>query len=164
VLTFPYFSYANRARIPAFGNGQGHSIQELALCIAEEAGEIAAAVLGATGAKKRKAHLTAKDVVDECADAITYLDLMIQELGYHTDDVLIDKFNRVSVRANSTVRISTDGWHVENPYVHAQDRRKAGLSSDPVKVARKEDRPFWQVAPPSDFYDVPDPDESSFTD
>jgi len=43
------------------------------ICVQEEVGELAAAILGVTGEKKRKAHLTNADVLDAVADAITYL-------------------------------------------------------------------------------------------
>ena len=48
----------------------------LVVCVQEEVGELAAAVLGVTGEKKRKAHMTNADVLDAVADAMTYLSLV----------------------------------------------------------------------------------------
>jgi hypothetical protein len=39
-----------------------HPLMALVACVQEEVGELAAAVLGVTGEKKRKAHLTNADV------------------------------------------------------------------------------------------------------
>jgi NTP pyrophosphatase (non-canonical NTP hydrolase) len=50
-----------------------HSLTALVVCVQEEVGELAAAVLGVTGEKKRKAHMTRDDVLDAVADAMTYL-------------------------------------------------------------------------------------------
>jgi hypothetical protein len=41
-----------------------HNLTALVVCVQEEVGELAAAVLGVTGEKKRKAHLTKADVLD----------------------------------------------------------------------------------------------------
>ena len=48
-----------------------HPLTALVVCVQEEVGELAAAVLGVTGEKKRKAHLTNADVLDAVADAMT---------------------------------------------------------------------------------------------
>jgi hypothetical protein len=59
-----------------------HATDALIVCVGEELGELCAAVLGVTGEKKRKAHKTEADVLDACADAATYLSLVISSLGY----------------------------------------------------------------------------------
>jgi hypothetical protein len=65
-----------------------HSTDALLVCVGEELGELCAAILGVTGEKKRKAHLKSADVLDACADAATYLSLVIGSLG-ETDLVLV---------------------------------------------------------------------------
>lgn len=82
-----------------------HSITALVVCVQEEVGELAAAVLGVTGEKKRKAHLTNADVLDAVADAMTYLSLIAGAAGCtDLEKLLGDTFNMVSDRAKSRIR------------------------------------------------------------
>lgn len=81
-----------------------HPLMALVACVQEEAGELAAAVLGVTGEKKRKAHLTNADVLDAVADAMTYLSLVAGAVGCDDLEKLLgDTFNRVSHRAGSQI-------------------------------------------------------------
>lgn len=83
-----------------------HELTALVVCVQEEVGELAAAVLGMTGEKKRKAHLTREDVLDAVADAITYLSLVAGSVGEHDlEGLLARTFNMVSVRAGSSIRV-----------------------------------------------------------
>ena len=82
-----------------------HPLTALVVCVQEEVGELAAAVLGVTGEKKRKAHLTNADVLDAVADAITYLSLIAGAVGCTDLEKLIgDTFNMVSDRAGSEIK------------------------------------------------------------
>jgi NTP pyrophosphatase (non-canonical NTP hydrolase) len=83
-----------------------HEPMALVACIAEEVGELAGAVLGVTGEKKRKAHLTSADVLDGVADAMTYLSLLAWRMGC-TDlqSLLGGTFNMVSDRAGSSIKV-----------------------------------------------------------
>lgn len=82
-----------------------HSLTALVVCVQEEVGELAAAVLGVTGEKKRKAHLTNADVLDAVADAMTYLSLVAAAAGCtDLEKLLGDTFNMVSDRANSAIK------------------------------------------------------------
>jgi NTP pyrophosphatase (non-canonical NTP hydrolase) len=82
-----------------------HNMTELVVCVQEEVGELAAAVLGFTGAKARKAHLTNADILDAVADAITYLSLVASLAGEDDLEKLLgDTFNMVSERCGSTIR------------------------------------------------------------
>lgn len=84
-----------------------HTLEQLVMCVQEEVGELAAAVLGVTGAKKRKAHLTNADVLDAVADAITYLSLVATAAGCTDIEALLaNTFNMVSDRAGSSIRVS----------------------------------------------------------
>jgi NTP pyrophosphatase (non-canonical NTP hydrolase) len=82
-----------------------HSLTALVVCVQEEVGELAAAVLGVTGEKKRKAHLTNADVLDAVADAMTYLSLVAANVGCTDLEALLGStFNMVSERAGSKLR------------------------------------------------------------
>ncbi len=82
-----------------------HSLTALVVCVQEEVGELSAAVLGVTGEKKRKAHLTNADVLDAVADAITYLSLVAATAGCEDLEKLLgDTFNMVSDRAGSSIK------------------------------------------------------------
>ena len=85
-----------------------HSLTALVVCVQEEVGELAAAVLGVTGEKKRKAHLKDSDVLDAVADAMTYLSLVASSVGCtDLESLLFDTFDMVSDRAGSKIRIRT---------------------------------------------------------
>jgi len=82
-----------------------HSLTALVVCVQEEVGELAAAVLGVTGEKKRKAHLTNADVLDAVADAMTYLSLVASNVGCTDLEALLGStFNMVSDRCGSKLR------------------------------------------------------------
>ncbi len=84
-----------------------HSLIELAACVQEEAGELAGAVLGVTGAKKRKSHKTREDVLDAVADCMTYLSLVAAAVGCEDlEGLLVNTFNMVSDRAGSAIKVS----------------------------------------------------------
>lgn len=84
-----------------------HSLTALTVCVQEEVGELAAAVLGVTGEKKRKAHLTNDDVLDAVADAITYLSLVARTAGCEDLEALLaNTFNMVSDRAQSWIKVN----------------------------------------------------------
>ncbi len=83
-----------------------HSLTALVVCVQEEVGELAAAVLGVTGEKKRKAHLTKADVLDAVADAMTYLSLVASAAGCDDLETLLgETFNMVSDRAKSKYKV-----------------------------------------------------------
>ncbi len=83
-----------------------HPLHALVVCVQEELGELAAAVLGVTGEKKRKAHLTNADVLDAVADAITYLSLVASTVGCDDLEKLLgETFNMVSDRAGSAIKV-----------------------------------------------------------
>jgi hypothetical protein len=83
-----------------------HSTAGLVMCVQEEVGELAAAVLGTSGEKKRKAHLTNADVLDAVADAMTYLSLVAYRHGCRDlEKLLAETFNMVSDRAGSAIKV-----------------------------------------------------------
>ena len=86
-----------------------HNLMALVVCVQEEVGELAGAVLGVTGEKKRKAHKTKADVLDAVADAMTYLSLVATEAGCDDlEGLLASTFNMVSERAGSPLRVDHD--------------------------------------------------------
>jgi hypothetical protein len=101
-----WFHSQNIARAKSGVFGPEHSLIALVACVQEEVGELAAAVLGVTGEKKRKAHLTNDDVLDAVADAITYLSLVAAKAGCaDLETLLAETFNMVSVRAGSSIQV-----------------------------------------------------------
>jgi len=71
-----------------------HDLKGLALCVQEEVGELASAVLGVLGEKSRTKHLTNEDILDAVADAITYLSLVAHSAGCRDlESLLNDTFN-----------------------------------------------------------------------
>lgn len=84
-----------------------HPLMALIVCVQEEVGELAGAVLGVTGEKKRKAHKTREDVLDAVADAMTYLSLVAGSV--ECDDLeglLADTFDMVSDRVGSKYKVN----------------------------------------------------------
>lgn len=105
-LTFAAFAAASRERCQAtFGRTISRdSVMAMVLGLAEEAGEVAGAVRGYLGISARKA-ITVRQVGDEIADVVCYADLLAQCLGLTLSDCLVRKFNAVSDRAGSPIRL-----------------------------------------------------------
>ncbi len=83
-----------------------HTLMGLVLCVQEEVGELSSAVLGISGEKKRKPHLSSNDVLDAVADATTYLSLVASHVGCtDLEALLADTFNMVSERSGSKFRV-----------------------------------------------------------
>lgn len=115
---------ANRARCPEFG--QGHllnwSVERWALCVAGEAGELCNMV---------KKQILGKDIPDEeigkeIADIVLYCDLLAQRMGFDLGRLLIAKFNEVSDRIDSSVRIPEPSSDILMPYA---DKLKGEIRS-----------------------------------
>lgn len=84
-----------------------HPLTALVVCVQEEVGELAGAVLGVTGEKARKAHKTREDVLDAVADAMTYLSLVAGSVGCDDlEKLLADTFNMVSERCGSKITVT----------------------------------------------------------
>lgn len=101
-LRFIEVAVANELRRPEFKGGPQWTPQTWALALAGEAGEVAGAVLGKFEQGK---PITLDDIGDEIADVVLYADLLAQRLGLSLEDVVRRKFNRVSERIGSSVRI-----------------------------------------------------------
>lgn len=100
------FHSKNAQRMATEVFGPPHGLMALVVCVQEEAGELASAVLGVTGQKKRKAHMTNDDVLDAVADCIQYLSLVASSVGCtDLEGLLENTFNMVSDRSGSDIKL-----------------------------------------------------------
>ena len=120
-LTFNTLREGNLARLPEFRNKHG----ELAHSEPDGSDWSPAQWLQAvTGELGEYANLRKKyergdvdwetfvaEAADELADVVTYLDILAAQLDINLGRATMDKFNRVSERVNSKVRIEADGMH-----------------------------------------------------
>jgi len=107
-LTFAEFSAANRLRCERdFGRTLGTRDAAVSMCIglAEESGEVAGAVRAYLGISERK-NPSVEAVGNEIADLVSYADLLAQTVGLSLADALVRKFNIVSGRIGSDVRLA----------------------------------------------------------
>lgn len=114
-LTFDNLRAANALRLPTFKNARGepaHSEPDGSdWCLAQwcnavcgELGELANLIK-----KVERGDLTLDQAREslgkECADVVTYLDILAQRIGVNLGDVTVAKFNEVSQRVGSPVRL-----------------------------------------------------------
>jgi NTP pyrophosphatase (non-canonical NTP hydrolase) len=110
-LTFENFSFYNRKRcIESFGEDPlEYPIEMWALGLAGEAGELAQEVKRLKDAARRgdeEARQKAlKNLLSEIGDVLPYLDMIAQCTGYSLEHLTIKKFNEVSDRRASEVKI-----------------------------------------------------------
>lgn len=128
-LTFDNLRRANVARLPTFKNAKGdaaHSEPDGSdWCLAQwcnavcgELGELANLIK-----KVERGDLTLDearaDLGRECADVVTYLDILAMRIGVRLGDEALAKFNEVSQRVGSPV------WLVVAPVVASEIGRGA---------------------------------------
>jgi NTP pyrophosphatase (non-canonical NTP hydrolase) len=123
-LTFAALRGANTARLPTFKNSRGepaHSEPDGSdWCLAQWCNAV-------TGELGEAANLIKKiergdftldearaDLAKEFADVVTYLDILAMRAGVDLGRATIDKFNEVSLRVGSPVRLAADDWHLED--------------------------------------------------
>lgn len=118
-LTFNTLREANKRRLPTFKNAQGdpaHSEPDgsdwalSAWCnaVTGELGE-AANLIKKIERGDITLDMAREDLAKEFADVVTYLDLLAFRAGVDLGLATIDKFNEVSRRVGSPVRILEDG-------------------------------------------------------
>lgn len=122
-LTFNTLRDANKARLPEFKNAKGEpahekadgsdwSLAEWMNAVAGELGEAANIIK-----KIRRGDMTLEEaaplLADEFADIVTYLDITAMQAGINLGVAVSEKFNRVSERVGSSVRITADDWHLQ---------------------------------------------------
>lgn len=120
-LTFNALRGANKARLPQFKNRHGALAHPLPDGSDWSPAQWLQAVVGELGeyANLRKkfersdidAEMFKREASDELADVVTYLDILAMQLGIDLGQATMDKFNRVSDRVGSTVRLAADDWH-----------------------------------------------------
>lgn len=136
-LTFNALRGANTARLPQFKNKHGGLAHSKADGSDWSPAQWLQAVVGELGEfanirkKYERGDLTFNqyeaEAKKELADVQIYLDLLAKRALDHRDGIahtsgvdlgqaVIDKFNEVSVRVGSTVRLDADDWH----YTEAQ--------------------------------------------
>ena len=116
-MKFSDLEQANRLRLPHFKNRQGEtahsqpnghdwSIAEWTNAMAGEVGEacnVAKKLL--RGDYGEDEELGIGELMDEVADVVCYADLICQRVGRHLDIAVFNKFNEVSERVGSYVRL-----------------------------------------------------------
>lgn len=120
-LLFSTLRAANIARLPQFKNKHGSLAHSKADGSDWSPAQWLQAVVGELGeyANLRKKHERGDidgcqflvEAADELADVMIYLDILAFRLGIRLDVAVIDKFNRVSERVGSNVRISEGGTY-----------------------------------------------------
>lgn len=114
-LTFETLRRANRMRLPEFKNkhggpahsqpdGSDWSLAEWCNAVTGELGELANVLK-----KVQRGDLTLDEarqqIADECADVVTYLDILAFRAGVDLGDATRRKWNRVSERVGCDLRI-----------------------------------------------------------
>lgn len=116
MLNLQVLRAANKARLPQFKNAKGQpahsqpdgsdwSLAEWCNAVCGELGELANLIK-----KVQRGDITLEDarasIGKECADVLTYLDILAFRAGVDLGAVTVQKFNEVSRRVGSTVRIT----------------------------------------------------------
>ena len=134
-LTFNVLRGANKARLPQFKNKHGEIAHSQPDGSDWSPAQWLQAVIGELGEyanlrkKYERGDLTeaefAEAAAKELADVQTYLDILAfrcldtpgnpHPKGINLGQATMDKFNEVSRRVNSTVRIDADDWHYATP-------------------------------------------------
>lgn len=123
-LSFNTLREANKVRLPEFRNKKGElshpngvedwALSEWANAVTGELGEAANIIKKIT-----RGDLTLDeartDLAKELADVQTYLDLLALRAGIDLGKATIDKFNEVSERVSSSVRLRHDDWYRKQP-------------------------------------------------
>lgn len=119
-LTLRALRAANLARLPTFRNRLGelaHSQPDGSdWCLAQWANAVTGELGEAANLIKKieRGDLTLDearvDLAKEFADVLTYLDILAMRAGVDLGAATIDKFNEVSVRVGSPIRLRADDW------------------------------------------------------
>lgn len=120
-LTFNTLRWANIARLPTFKNSKGQAAHSKPDGSDWSPAQWLEAVVGEIGeyANLHKKYVRGdidEDVFKfnagkELADVQIYLDILAFQLGIDLGKVTMDKFNEVSVRVGSPVRVNAEDWY-----------------------------------------------------
>ncbi len=136
-LTFNTLRGANVARLPTFKNRKGQLAHAKADGSDWSPAQWLQATVGELGEyanirkKFERGDLTEaefmREAANELADVQIYLDLLAFRLGIDLGRATMDKFNEVSERIGSPIRIDADDWHlVANPIAANPSDRTRG--------------------------------------
>jgi len=129
-LTFNVLRQSNNKRMPHFKNSKGEpahakpdgsdwKLSAWSNAVAGEVGESANIIK-----KIERGDLTLDEARDtlaaELADIATYLDILAKQAGIDLGRAIITKFNTVSTRIGSPVRIKEDGSDYQYQYPNKQ--------------------------------------------
>lgn len=123
-LTFNTLREANKARLPTFKNAQGKlahseqdgsdwSLSQWSNAVLGELGE-AANLIKKIERGDFTLEETREELAKEFADVMTYLDLLAMRAGVDLGRATMDKFNEVSDRVGSPVKLRADDWYYEH--------------------------------------------------
>jgi NTP pyrophosphatase (non-canonical NTP hydrolase) len=120
-LTFNTLRGANMARLPQFKNSKGEPAHSQPDGSDWGLGDWVTAVTGELGEaaniikKVKRGDLTLDEakpeLAREFADIVTYLDILAAQCGIDLGRATMDKFNEVSRRVKSSVRVAADDWY-----------------------------------------------------
>jgi NTP pyrophosphatase (non-canonical NTP hydrolase) len=120
-LTFSALRGANMARLPEFRNSKGGLAHTSITGSDWSPAQWLQAVVGELGEYANLRKKFERGDIDfphfveqarkELADVVTYLDILAMQLGIDLGQATMDKFNEVSERVGSTVRLEADDWH-----------------------------------------------------
>lgn len=124
-LTFNVLRGANIHRLPTFKNSKGEPAHSEPDGSDWSPAQWCQAVLGELGEyanirkKYERGDISEEEFKQmagkELADVVTYLDILAFRLDINLGQAVMDKFNEVSIRVGSPVRIAPDDWHYSYP-------------------------------------------------
>lgn len=119
-LSFYTLRVANKARLPQFKNAKGEpahtepdgsdwGLGDWVTAVTGELGEAANIIK-----KVKRGDLSLEEarqsLADEFADIVTYLDILAMQLDIDLGEATMEKFNKVSKRVGSSIKITTDDY------------------------------------------------------
>lgn len=123
-LTFNTLRGGNVARMPQFKNRKGepaHSAADgsdwaLSAWCNAVCGELGEAANLIKKIERGDVSLVEarSDLAKELADVVTYLDILAFRAGIDLGEATMNKFNEVSKRVGSNVRMDADDWHYDH--------------------------------------------------
>lgn len=120
-LTFNTLRGGNKARLPEFRNKHGQLAHSKSDGSDWSPAQWLQAVIGELGEyanvrkKFERGDLSKAEfhelAAKELADVQTYLDILAMQIGVDLGQATMDKFNEVSERVGSSIRIDAEDWH-----------------------------------------------------
>ena len=137
-LNFKALREANLARLPQFKNAKGepaHSEPDGSdWCLAQWANAVTGELGEAANLIKKieRGDMTLDEAREnlgrELADIQTYLDILAYQAGVDLGDATVSKWNEISERVGSTIRLTNDGWYDINDKIELPDPKSTKSS------------------------------------